>query len=98
MKADDQIKLDALNYCQTNKRPISSIKDYVTGYEKCITDIKNMDFSKYIGLTEIIFSAIDKKISNQFYDPEMGYSERKELEEKQNKLNELFEVIKTYNI
>ncbi len=98
MKIEEQIKLEALNYCQNNKRPITSIKDYVTGYEKCVTDIRNMDFNKFIGLTEIMFSEMDKRISNQFYDPEMGYAERKTLEEKQNKLNELFDIIKSYSI
>jgi len=98
MKADEHIKLEALDYCQKNKRPISSIKDYVTGYEKCVTDIRLMDFNKFIGLTEIIFSELDKKISNRFYDPEMGHGERKVLEEKQNKLNELFRIIESYNI
>ena len=93
MKKIDQIKLDALSYCNKNKRPIKSIDDFIAGYNLAITDLHKLNSNQFKELSKIIIENIIKRKRNEFYDPNMGAGRRNELNGEISIYKETLEII-----
>jgi len=93
MRANDELKLSALNYAEKNKRPLKAIEDYLAGYNQCVDDVHKISLDNFKEVSKIIIAKRIKVVSNEFYDPNMGVGRRKEIEENIKKLENILEVI-----